>query len=112
MSGMVVIVEHAAERAALRAGIGLGEIRADVLAALSAGRCDTRRPPFLGYGKDAQPGRRFAWDGADTRAFVIEGPSGDVVKVLTMLTSWRTDFVAEQGASAFRQAFERARRAA
>ena len=108
MKPQTVIVEHAAERAALRAGIGLAEIRADVIDALAAGRCDTKRPRFLSEGSDARPGRRFVWNHERTRAYVIEGPTRDFTRVVTTLTSWRTDFIAEQGANALRQAFERA----
>lgn len=110
----VVVVEHGAERAALRGGITVAKVRADVVAALEAGRCDTSRPAFLGAGNDARSGRQFVWNSARTRAYVIDGPlDGTVRVVITALVPWRRgDFVAEQGAGAVRQAFERAERAA
>jgi hypothetical protein len=109
-----IVIEHAAERAALRGGITVAEVRADVVAALAAGRCGTRRPAFLGAGNDARSGRQFVWNDARTRAYVIDGPrDGTVRVVITALVPWhRADFIAEQGDGAVRQAFERARRAA
>jgi hypothetical protein len=108
-----VVVEHAAERAALRAGITVSEIRTDVVDALAAGRCGTRRPRFLGDGNDAHSRREFVWNAAHTRAYVIKRPPGGPVRVVvTVLTSWRSDFIAEQGVGAVQQAFERAQAAA
>jgi hypothetical protein len=109
----MVVVEHAAERAALRGGITVAEVRADVVAALAAGRYGTRRPRFLGKGNDAHSRRSFVWNAAHTRAYVIKRPPGGPVRVVvTVLTPWRGDFIPEQGAGAMRQAFERAEQAA
>jgi hypothetical protein len=109
-----VIVLHAAERAAVRAKIAVAEVRADVVAALAEGRCSTTRPRFLGEGgNDARRGREFAWDLAQSRAYVVELQLDGIVRVITILTPWhRADFIPEQGRSAVAEAFERARRVA
>jgi hypothetical protein len=110
----VVVIEHGAERAALRGRVTVAQVKDDVVAALEEGRCSTRRPAFLGAGNDARGGRHFVWNKARTRAYIIDGPrDGTVRVVITALVPWdRDDFVAEQGDSALRQAFERARRVA
>jgi hypothetical protein len=110
----VVVVEHGAERAAQRGGITVDEVRADVVAALAAGRCGTRRPVFLTPGKNAYARREFVWNAAQTRVYVIACLRGGMIRVVvTTLTPWRVgDFIPEQGATALGRAFERAERAA
>jgi len=112
LSAKAVIVLHAAERAAQRGGITVAEVRADVVDALAAGRCGTKRPHFLGEGNDARPGRWFVWDQAQTRAFLFEPRLDGIVRVITTPTPWRGDFIVDQGDGSVAQAFERAREVA
>jgi hypothetical protein len=111
-SRRVVVTAHAAETAAERAHLAEEQVRAEVAAALDAGRFSRTRPRFIQNGNRQQPSRwrLFAWDRNEERCYVVVKRDGEVV-VLTTLTPLG-DFMLVQGPGAVAQAFKRAGHAA